>query len=139
MASGKGDGSSGGSLFWGVLIVIGLIIWAVSAQKHDPPQQQPVKVTHQVSTPRVIQTPTTVACNYTPPPGVPNLVCDKDGNFRPITITSPGATTTGHGGYENPATGDDGTADCSPGQAPVYVGSSDPNGLDGDGDGIGCE
>ncbi len=45
----------------------------------------------------------------------------------------------GTGGYENPAPGNDGTPDCAPGQGPVYVGSSDPYGLDGDGDGIGCE
>ncbi len=43
------------------------------------------------------------------------------------------------GGYENPAPGDDGSYDCPPGGAPVYVGSNDPAGLDGDGDGIGCE
>ena len=49
------------------------------------------------------------------------------------------SSSGGHGGYENPAPGDDGTADCVPGQGPVYVGSNDPNGLDGDGDGWGCE
>jgi hypothetical protein len=44
------------------------------------------------------------------------------------------------GGYfENPAPGDDGTTDCPPGGGPVYVGSNDPNGFDGDGDGWGCE
>ncbi len=48
-------------------------------------------------------------------------------------------TRTTHGGYENPAPGDDGTADCPPGGGPVYVGLNDPNGLDGDGDGWGCE
>jgi hypothetical protein len=42
-------------------------------------------------------------------------------------------------GYENPAPGNDGTIDCPPGGGPVYVGSNDPNGYDGDGDGIGCE
>jgi hypothetical protein len=42
-------------------------------------------------------------------------------------------------GYENPALGDDGSSDCPPGGGAVYVGSSDPAGLDGDGDGIGCE
>ena len=42
-------------------------------------------------------------------------------------------------GYENPAAGDDGSFDCVPGQAPVYVGTYDPAGLDGDGDGWGCE
>jgi hypothetical protein len=42
-------------------------------------------------------------------------------------------------GYENPAPGDDGSWDCAPGQGPVPVGPDDPNGLDGDGDGIGCE
>jgi hypothetical protein len=41
--------------------------------------------------------------------------------------------------YENPAPGDDGSYDCPPGGGPVYVGSNDPAGLDGDGDGIGCE
>ena len=41
--------------------------------------------------------------------------------------------------YENPAPGDDGSFDCPPGGGPVYVGSSDPANLDGDGDGIGCE
>jgi hypothetical protein len=41
--------------------------------------------------------------------------------------------------YENPAPGDDGTTDCPPGCAPVYVGTNDPNGFDGDGDGWGCE
>jgi Prokaryotic membrane lipoprotein lipid attachment site len=45
----------------------------------------------------------------------------------------------GTGGYENPAPGNDGTPDCAPGQGPVYVGSSDPYGLDRDGDGWGCE
>jgi hypothetical protein len=44
-----------------------------------------------------------------------------------------------HIGYENPAAGDDGSFDCAPGGGPVFVGSSDPAGLDGDGDGIGCE
>ena len=43
------------------------------------------------------------------------------------------------GYYENPAPGDDGTTDCPPGGGPVYVGSNDPNGFDGDGDGWGCE
>ena len=43
------------------------------------------------------------------------------------------------GGFENPAPGNDGSYDCPPGGGPVYVGSSDPAGLDGDGDGIGCE
>ena len=42
-------------------------------------------------------------------------------------------------GYENPAPGDDGSFDCAPGQGPVMVAPGDPNGLDGDGDGIGCE
>jgi hypothetical protein len=41
--------------------------------------------------------------------------------------------------YENPAPGDDGSYDCPPGGGPVYVGSNDPAGLDGDGDSIGCE
>lgn len=44
-----------------------------------------------------------------------------------------------YGGYENPAPGNDGSFDCVPGQAPIYVGSNDPAGLDGDGDGVGCE
>ena len=43
------------------------------------------------------------------------------------------------GGYENPAPGNDGSYDCPPGGGPVDVGSNDPAGLDGDGDGIGCE
>lgn len=43
------------------------------------------------------------------------------------------------GGYENPAPGNDGSFDCPPGGGPVYVGSNDPAGLDGDGDGTGCE
>jgi hypothetical protein len=42
-------------------------------------------------------------------------------------------------GYENPAPGNDGTPDCPPGGGPVYVGSTNPNGFDGDGDGLGCE
>jgi hypothetical protein len=42
-------------------------------------------------------------------------------------------------GYENPAPGNDGSVDCAPGQGPIFVGSSDPAGLDGDGDGVGCE
>lgn len=41
--------------------------------------------------------------------------------------------------YENPAPGDDGSYDCPPGGGPIYVGDSDPAGLDGDGDGLGCE
>ena len=53
--------------------------------------------------------------------------------YNPPTFDSGGT------GYENPAPGDDGSSDCPPGGGPVYVGSSDPAGLDGDGDGIGCE
>ena len=49
------------------------------------------------------------------------------------------APTLNQGGYENPAPGNDGSYDCPPGGGPVYVGSNDPAGLDGDGDGIGCE
>lgn len=50
-----------------------------------------------------------------------------------------GTDDYGTGGYENPAPGNDGTPDCAPGQGPVYVGNNDPYGLDGDGDGWGCE
>ena len=32
-----------------------------------------------------------------------------------------------------------GDLDCDQVSGPIYVGSSDPNGFDGDGDGIGCE
>lgn len=68
-----------------------------------------------------------------PPPPAPLNYTDS-GYTGPPSVYDPG-----HSGYENPAPGDDGTADCVPGQGPVYVGPSDPNGLDGDGDGIGCE
>jgi hypothetical protein len=51
----------------------------------------------------------------------------------------PAFSTSTHGGYENPAPGDDGTADCPPGGAPVYVGTNDPNNLDANGDGWGCQ
>jgi hypothetical protein len=54
----------------------------------------------------------------------------------PSAPTYQGVTNSG---YENPAPGNDGSFDCVPGQAPVYVGSNDPAGLDGDGDGVGCE
>ncbi len=54
-------------------------------------------------------------------------------------IYNPDIGPSTHGGYENPAPGDDGTADCPPGGDPVWVGSYDPKGLDGDGDGWGCE
>jgi hypothetical protein len=42
-------------------------------------------------------------------------------------------------GYENPAPGDDGTPDCPPGGGPVLVPANDPYGLDGNGNGVGCE
>jgi hypothetical protein len=139
------------SFFWVIVAVAGLIIWA-NAQTHRQPPTTPVKPPHTVvrRVPVVVHpipAPTTPVCNYTPPPGQPNLLCDKDGHWKDIGNYSPGSTTnyspgtitTGHSGYENPAPGDDGTADCSPGQAPVYVGTNDPNGLDRDGDGIGCE
>jgi hypothetical protein len=58
---------------------------------------------------------------------------------EPVRPAYPVYQVPGHGGYENPAPGDDGTADCPPGGGPVYVGSNDPNNLDHDGDGWGCE
>jgi hypothetical protein len=42
-------------------------------------------------------------------------------------------------GYENPAPGDDGTPDCPPAGGPVLVPANDPYGLDGNGNGVGCE
>ena len=65
--------------------------------------------------------------------------------YHPQPAYQPGSVDFGEGGsgdftgYENPAPGDDGSDDCAPGQSPVYVGANDPSGLDGDGDGIGCE
>jgi hypothetical protein len=102
-------------------------------------------------------------CEVIPDPAQPGQTCtlklDEHGQATsPETIcweTAPsssgtmapsvgGSTSTSgaggySGGYENPAPGNDGTPDCVPGQGPVYVGSNDPNGLDGDGDGWGCE
>lgn len=65
-------------------------------------------------------------------------------SFSPVPLPSlsplPAVTNNPPGGYyENAAPGDDGTTDCPPGGGPVYVGSNDPNGFDGDGDGWGCE
>ena len=48
------------------------------------------------------------------------------------------AYVPGTGFAEDPAPGDDGSLDCGS-HGPVYVGSNDPMGLDGDGDGWGCE
>jgi hypothetical protein len=42
-------------------------------------------------------------------------------------------------GYENPAPGDDGTPACPPDGGPVLVPANDAYGLDGNGDGVGCE
>src|SRR5688572_24924144 len=38
-----------------------------------------------------------------------------------------------------PRSGIGGDLDCSDIDGPILIGSSDPNGFDGDGDGIGCE
>jgi hypothetical protein len=69
------------------------------------------------------------------------LVFDGIRNSQERSTYDPGVVVpnTNVGGYENPAPGDDGSYDCPPGDGPVYVGSYDPAGLDGDGDGWGCE
>jgi hypothetical protein len=59
-----------------------------------------------------------------------------DGPSRPAPVYAP--AYPGSGFAENPAPGDDGSLDCGS-SGPVYVGGSDPMGLDGDGDGWGCE
>ncbi|MEX0754119.1 MAG: hypothetical protein WD556_03240 [Actinomycetota bacterium] len=72
--------------------------------------------------------------NYAPPAG--------GGGYAPSEPADPWAEDPADPwdtGYENPAPGDDGSFDCPPGGGPVYVGDDDPAGLDGDGDGIGCE
>ena len=51
MADSKNHGGLG--LFWGMAAVIGPIIWVNSAQTHHV-QQQPVKMPHRVTTPRVV-------------------------------------------------------------------------------------
>ena len=70
------------------------------------------------------------------------LAAVTEGDDTPVRPYYGGGAGTNGGvdnTYENPALGDDGSYDCPPGGGPVFVGSSDPAGLDGDGDGIGCE
>jgi hypothetical protein len=149
------SGGSSHALWWGIAIVVGLVLWNNSQHQASPAQPLP-RVNNGTS---YMVTPSTVpsAPTATPTPdyngsspgagyGIGNLptygtTTPSNGSTTPSNGgagISPSYGTT-HVGYENPAPGDDGTADCVPGQAPVYVGSNDPNGLDRDGDGWGCE
>lgn len=106
------DGEHRRDLGWWVAAVVVLLLWHPwSGDRPEPAPPVPVNFTNTRYT-----NPSDTGIGSTGPLYTPSQV-----------------------GYENPAPGDDGTADCVPGQGPVYVGSSDPNGLDGDGDGIGCE
>lgn len=52
-----------------------------------------------------------------------------------LAITMTGCVATGGTGAYSAS----GSLNCSDFSGPVYVGSSDPHGLDHDGDGVGCE
>jgi hypothetical protein len=72
---------------------------------------------------------------YQPPLYEPPALYDPPPVYEP-PLYDPSYPDSGFA--EDPAPGDDGSLDCGT-SGPVYVGSSDPMGLDGDGDGIGCE
>jgi hypothetical protein len=122
MATNSSGSSKAG--WWILAIVVGWIILAANQGESAP-------------------TPTAPASNQT---GSTSGATGNSSGYDSSGYDSSGYDSSGydssgyeHGGYENPAPGDDGTADCPPGGGPVYVGSSDPNGYDGDGDGWGCE
>lgn len=96
---------------WIVLVVFAWLAWSMYQQSREADQ------------------PT----SFQPYVGVNQPISDDPGSFLD-PAEPPGGTY-----YENPAPGDDGSYDCPPGGGPVYVGSNDPAGLDGDGDGWGCE
>jgi hypothetical protein len=95
-----------------IVIAAMLILWFLAAQSDDAP-----------ASPTYNPPSYSGAGTYTSDPGDAGMT----------EFDSPGTY------YENPAPGDDGSSDCPPGGGPVVVAPGDPAGLDGDGDGIGCE
>jgi uncharacterized membrane protein len=113
------------------VVGIGLLAWNIaynaSADKRDQPERPTINIVLGSSSSGTGYSPAYSSGPYS-----------GSGSSSDGSIYTPG-DDYGTGGYENPAPGNDGTPDCAPGQGPVYVGSGDPYGLDGDGDGIGCE
>jgi hypothetical protein len=119
--------SDSGVGWWILAAIVGWIVWT-NSQADEPAPSPPAPVYY--NDPYVpLPPPTREQPSYSGGLPVPTRTPLPlgGGTYKPI------------GGYENPAPGDDGTFDCAPGQGPVYVGPGDPNGLDGDGDGVGCE
>jgi hypothetical protein len=128
--------SSRGRLW--IWIVVALVVgwgWASYNSREPAQTQQPLSNTG--STFGDLNDPYSPASlpSYSPVP-LPSFSPVPLPSFSPLPV-APYSPPGGY--YENPAPGDDGTTDCPPGGGPVYVGSNDPNGFDGDGDGWGCE
>jgi hypothetical protein len=128
--------SSSRGRLW-VWIVVALVLgWGWASYKSGEPAHTQEPPSNTGSTFGDLNSP------YSPAP-LPSYSPVPLASFSPVPLPSfsplPAAPYSPPSYYENPAPGDDGTTDCPPGGGPVYVGSNDPNGFDGDGDGVGCE